>query len=562
MNKYKNHSLTTKLSFGYSFIIFILLAILFAYNLYSIQNTQEQVMLSNNRTLSVYTDQISREFSDTITYIIQLQKQSHSMFQSDDPEKQYFDKSTLYNDFNYTLIYQKMVNGYFVYNPTDNDFFYTHLLRNTEETYQHRVGIGNYLETNIPDNLAASQSYWSQAKIGDTWYLIYQSWKNQVCYGGWISSQSILNIVNPQPETDDNLIFPTFSEEDILSDNIASLTGLTWNGNFENYILSTHEVTGYDFSLSMISKKKSIMDTLNTTLKVFLVLSVLSVLSIPLCHLYFRKLLYLPFQNTLAFVKKIEMGNLDYKAPDTDTPKEFWVLNDALYHMSLEIKNLKINIYEEQLQKKDIQLQYLQYQIKPHFILNIVNSISLMAQMGECDQIIETATYLSKYTRNMLKTDTSPDTLAKELEHLESYLHLQKMRFPQMITCQLLIPEEFKNLYIPTMMIQTFVENIFKHALDLYEPLAITLQARWEEPERNDGKAARAVFLIRDNGPGFPEDFLKNFNYKLNQPVTDSMKHVGIRNVANRLYLSYGKSASISLYNQDGAVVEIRIPAS
>lgn len=561
----KNHSLTARLSFGYSFIILILLVILFAYNLYSVQSVQEEIVLSNNRTLSVYNDQINREFDDIVTYILQLQEQSSTLFQSADSQEQYFDKVHLYNDFNYTLLYQQMVNGFFVYRSEEDDFFYTHLLRNTKETYQQRIGIHDYLKSNIPEDSTSPISCWNQTKVGDTWYFIYQSWMNNICYGGWISSLSISNAVNPLPESDDNLIFLTLSEENIFPDSLAafsSSTDLIELQNSKKYIVSTTNISGSDFTLSMLSKKKNTFELMNTTLKVFTFLSMMSILTIPFCHLFFKRLLYRPLQRTLTYVKKIELGDLDYSLPDNHTPREFQLLDEALYHMSQEIKDLKISVYEEQIQKKDIQLQQLQYQIKPHFILNIVNSISLMAQMNECSQIVETADYLSQYTRNMLNTDTSPNTLAEELEHLKNYLHLQELRFPEMITCHFSIPEEFMRLYIPTMMIHSFVENIFKHALDLYEPLVITIQAHWSESHDRDQNIRHAVFTIRDNGPGFPDKFLENFKSNQYQTSINPTKHIGIRNVVNRLYLSYGESASISLSNEDGAVVKIRIPNS
>ena len=98
---------------------------------------------------------------------------------------------------------------------------------------------------------------------------------------------------------------------------------------------------------------------------------------------------------------------------------------------------------------------------------------------------------------------------------------------------------------------QTFVENSIKYGINMEEQHNhVSIEVT--------GNIRKSQIIIRDNGPGFPEHVLDVVRHQ-GQIERDGRECVGIQNVMARLKLFYGKSASLMLYNDGGAVVKIEI---
>ncbi len=147
--------------------------------------------------------------------------------------------------------------------------------------------------------------------------------------------------------------------------------------------------------------------------------------------------------------------------------------------MTKEIKQLKIDVYEEMLNKQNAELQYLQVQIDPHFLTNCMNLIRNLSMCGENDKVEEAAVYLSKYMRYSL-TNSTVIPLERELEHVDSYWRLQKLRYEDQIDIEIIMEPSLGKMRIPTMLVQTFVDNAVKHQfspdIQLKIKIVITLQ--------------------------------------------------------------------------------------
>lgn len=107
-------------------------------------------------------------------------------------------------------------------------------------------------------------------------------------------------------------------------------------------------------------------------------------------------------------------------------------------------------------------------------------------------------------------------------------------------------------LKIPAMTIMTFVENIMKHAFDMYDCIKITLKGFIDE----DGILH---LIIKDSGSGFSEEALEHI--RTCESIGEGGKQVGIVNIKKRLRLIYGDQAKILASNEDGAKIEILLPA-
>lgn len=222
-----------------------------------------------------------------------------------------------------------------------------------------------------------------------------------------------------------------------------------------------------------------------------------------------------------------------------------------------EIKKLKISIYEQELEKRHIEIDFLRQQIKPHFYLNCLTTIHSMAQAQMYDELSSMTLLTINYFRYLFHSDQDYVSLGHEVEHIKDYLRIQEMRIGPAFsfTCQ--TDEDITNVKIPPLLLQTFVENSVKYAAAEQGLLEISVEIHKTVMEDKEYLA----ILIRDTGKGFPPDILEKL--KGQEPLTHgSRPHIGIANIQKRLQLLYDSTCCLSFENapDGGAIVRILLP--
>lgn len=127
-------------------------------------------------------------------------------------------------------------------------------------------------------------------------------------------------------------------------------------------------------------------------------------------------------------------------------------------------------IYLKDLEKKDAELALMQSQINPHFLYNTLDSINWLAMVNGQDEISEMVTALSDTFRLSLRRSNSPYVkIGQELEYLDSYMVLQKIRFGEKLAYSALTTPDITNLYMLRFVLQPIVENAIKHGIAISE---------------------------------------------------------------------------------------------
>lgn len=222
-----------------------------------------------------------------------------------------------------------------------------------------------------------------------------------------------------------------------------------------------------------------------------------------------------------------------------------------------EIRNLKITIYENELEKKHSQITFLQHQIKPHFYLNCLTTINSMAQLEDYKKIESMVSFTSRYLRYLFQTDKELLCIEYELAHIQAYLDIQQLRLGSFFTYSCSIDDVDRNALIPPLLLITFVENTIKHAYAGDKILQILLSVTHKQYESEH----YLQIDITDTGQGFSEEVLKKLKAGEN-PGTNERPHIGIINSMQRLHLLYGDKYKISFFNEDcgGAHIKLLIP--
>ncbi|WP_027094711.1 sensor histidine kinase [Cohnella thermotolerans] len=233
--------------------------------------------------------------------------------------------------------------------------------------------------------------------------------------------------------------------------------------------------------------------------------------------------------------------------------------NEQFHQLIGQIKKIKIDLYERELDKQKMQLDYMKLQIKPHFFLNCLTSIYSMAQMRMHEEIERMALSTSRYFRYIFQSGNDFVRLEDEFEHARVYLDIQKHRYRDALTYRIEKEQGTEEVRIPPLVIQTFIENAVKYAVSRQDEVRIQLAASRTGQEGEEA----VVIRIADTGPGFAPDILEKL--RSGQPLDQTNgTRIGIMNTVQRLAYLYRNEANVSFDNRDGggACVTLRLPVA
>jgi signal transduction histidine kinase len=193
------------------------------------------------------------------------------------------------------------------------------------------------------------------------------------------------------------------------------------------------------------------------------------------------------------------------------------------------------------------QLKMLRYQLNPHFLFNTLNAISTLVLEGENDTANRTVTQLSAFLRFSLDRDPMQKiSLRKELDALNLYLTVEKIRFEEHLHIEFDVEEQALEALVPSMVLQPLIENSIKYAIAVCEEGGtISITAIVSDD--------MLCLSVADTGPGIPD-------LDKNKPGTEN--GVGLANTRERLKVLYGDRHDYSFENirPQGLKVTICIP--
>jgi len=275
---------------------------------------------------------------------------------------------------------------------------------------------------------------------------------------------------------------------------------------------------------------------------------------------WLQRFILKPLTKLMLGMKSISRGDFDIRLEGKANPSEISVINQTFNRMISELQALKIGVYEEKLKTQEARFKQLQSQINPHFYMNSLNVIHSLAELQEYSLVKKMVRLLVDYFRFVVYHNPEQVTLAEEFKHIETYLEIQKLRYPDTLMYTILLPDQLKMVPIPPLVIQPFVENCLLHGFKDEHPFdKIKVKICVELAE--DANMKTIILTVADNGKGFTAEALHYFE-KLDRHENSWSGHVGIWNVYQRIKLVYRDQAKLTFTNQDegGAKVTIQIP--
>lgn len=258
-----------------------------------------------------------------------------------------------------------------------------------------------------------------------------------------------------------------------------------------------------------------------------------------------------PVYQMSTLMKKAEGGNLQVRMTEIGND-EIGQLGRSFNIMVEKLDDLMTQIYSSQAKIRKTELQLLQAQINPHFLYNTLDAIKYLAKRGENDGVVRMVVSLAKFFRSSLSKGMAVITIEEELERIEHYLTILKIRYSNKFEYMINLPPELRSRKILKLLLQPIVENAVYHGIkEKPEPghIIITVQ----QVDRN------IVIMVKDSGCGMTEDRLDELRKSIHSRAFADRENYGLRNIQERIEIFFGPDYGLEFSSRYGEGTEVRI---
>lgn len=269
-----------------------------------------------------------------------------------------------------------------------------------------------------------------------------------------------------------------------------------------------------------------------------------------------------PILKLIKTMRGARLGEMK-TSPEINSTIELNELTKTYNQMVDHMNDLISVIYEKELVRSRTELKALQAQINPHFLYNTLDALYWSLQEKDEEELAELVVAMSelfRYTIGRTKQDEWV-TLKEELEHIERYMQIMKLRFGDRLTCEISAATDCEDVRIPKLLIQPLVENAILHGIGNKKG-----QGTVRVEVRRSMSSSHWVIEVSDDGTGMDEMMVQSVMKSLGDEATTSLKGGGMAfaNVNKRLKLYYAEQniGGLSLISElgQGTSVTFEIP--
>lgn len=246
--------------------------------------------------------------------------------------------------------------------------------------------------------------------------------------------------------------------------------------------------------------------------------------------------------SSVDFSEKRNLLNIGQKDDEIyELEKNYERMLERLYKLMDENK---INMDTQ----RKLEIEALTMQINPHFLYNTLDAIAWMAKIKEQTEIENLVINLAKFFRLSLHKGNKYIYIKEEVELIEHFLEIEKVRFPNVINYICDIPEEIGNYKTLKLILQPIIENAIKHGFSENDGAGtIIIKAYFDNDD--------IILEVKDDGCGFvvQDDFF--------EPKANTRNGYGLYNVNTRIKLEYGEKYGLKIFSSVGigTTVTVRI---
>lgn len=262
-----------------------------------------------------------------------------------------------------------------------------------------------------------------------------------------------------------------------------------------------------------------------------------------------------PIRRLEHSIKELEAGRQDVDIEEAGC-YEVRRLSHSVRSMVSTMRHLMDDIIQQEAQKRQSELEVLQSQINPHFLYNTLDSVIWMTEAGRYEEAIQMVTSLARLFRISLSRGKNIIPLSDELEHARHYMNIQQIRYKNKFTTRITAQPDTQGLYTLKLIVQPILENAIYHGMASAEDDGlICVEARREGED--------LIIDVTDNGLGMRPEVAASLLDEDRPQVRTSGSGIGVRNVHQRIRLTFGQAYGLTILSEpdEGTTVRIRLPA-
>lgn len=329
---------------------------------------------------------------------------------------------------------------------------------------------------------------------------------------------------------------------------LGHISSLSAYQSFNTIYITTMDLSAY----------YSILKILLMCIAIIIIATIIPLLGV----LFYTRFFSLRVMALRTAMKNASLGNYDFidtLLGDDELTETFSDLKSMIHN----IRAKDAQIYEVQIQQKELvnyqqkmEFKLLTSQINPHFIYNTLETIRMMALDDGNPNVPSAIKLLAKSMHYVLeRTETFSTTLDKELDYIDVYLQIQKLRFGDRINYEIDIRDDFspKDYQILPLLLQPIVENAVLHGLE-----TVTKEGLIKIVIQSD-KSSYLYIDIIDNGRGMTRSELDNLINRINTKSDSDTTSIGLININRRIKLFYGDPYCMNIDSSPESGTHVRM---
>jgi len=289
-----------------------------------------------------------------------------------------------------------------------------------------------------------------------------------------------------------------------------------------------------------------------------LLAGMLAIVATTIAALFFSQTFTEPISKLRKVMAKAGAGDLSVQYDAKNYYGELAQLASSFNSMMGQIHHLLEIVYFEQNLKREAEIRTLQAQIKPHFLYNTLDTIRWIAESQNSEEVVRLVGALTKLFRISLSRGHEIISLGDELEHVCSYLYIQKVRYEEKLNYEIICHEKYFSVMINKLILQPLVENAIYHGIKQKQSPG-HIQIRVFETNRE------LHIEVSDDGVGMTARQLDSINKELRTEQVTTYSHgYGLYNVNDRIRLVHGKAHGLyyRANSEGGVTVLVRLPVT
>ncbi len=515
------------------------------------QAYEQQSRESVRHTVEIFLNQVTDRMSSADTYLAACMEENvyvAQLYQMETHGEDIRAENFFWQELNKRCQYNTDADAYFF---VVADGAYANVaIRNT--FVGQRPAIRDYLRERCSEDMTGN---WFFAEIDGTKWLIHGVSMKNFTFGALISLSQLETELNAEfPAGEAQIWMEAAAEEGTVP---AGGPGGAGEPAGAGRIAKADEIRvgNTDVCARIRFDRAALLSELPAVHQLGLLLAVVCLAAVPFLMFGLNRWVLVPMKRLYLAMNRLEEGDSAYRITEEGENREAWELNHRFNEMADQITDLKIESYEKELARMEIEAINLRLQVNPHFLMNSLNIIFSMSKSGKVKEIRTFTKYLADYLRFSLWHTDGMVKLSDELKGVENYLEIQRIRFQEKFTYLFDVEEELGEIRLPSLLILNFVENAVKYALDMEREIEILVIAR-----KNEDKLSISVC---DTGNGMKQEVLDCLNRA--EILEDGRgKHIGIWNCRRRMELIYGKEAKLHITSSpgEGTQVYLLLPVS